>query len=108
MVKIIDIIGKSSAILHSDGLKVYQYLIEEILRTPKVVVSFAGLEHCTTSFLNASIGKLLMNRPEVVDKISYVDADKMLQSKIERVQYNALNESLRQAHDQSVRDYFEA
>jgi hypothetical protein len=108
MVKIADIIGKTSAILHADGLKVYNYLVEEILRAPKIVVSFAGLEHCTTSFLNASIGKLLMNRPDSVEKISCVDTDEMLRAKIEKVRSNALNESLRQAHDESVREYFEA
>jgi hypothetical protein len=109
MIKIADIIGKKSAILHADGLKVYNYLVEELLRTPKLVVSFAGLEHCTTSFLNASIGKLLVNSPDVAQKISYVESDDdMLLEKINKVTTNALNESLRQAHDEPVREYFEA
>jgi hypothetical protein len=109
MVKIAEIIGKKSAILHSDGLKVYNYLVEELLRGPRIVVSFAGLEHCTTSFLNASIGKLLVNIPDVSKKISYIESnDDVLIEKINRVTANALNESLRHAHDESVREYFEA
>ena len=109
MVKIVDVIGKKSGILHADGLKLYSTLIAELVNSSKIEVSFAGLEHCTTAFLNASIGKLIMNKPDVVHQLVYLETQKdILMEKIKNVTKNALNKGLRETHDDSVRHYFEA
>ena len=110
MIMIREIVGKPNAILHSDGLKLYSFLIEELNKEPKkkIAVSFKGLVHCTTSFLNASIGKLILNHPSLFDKLVFVDTENgMLDEKIQLVINNARTVKSRQNHDESVREYFE-
>lgn len=108
MVMVKEIVGKPNAILHSDGLKLYNYLIEELNQDSKnqVVVSFEGLVHCTTSFLNASIGKLVLNNPSFLEKLQFIGTESgMIQQKIQLVIENAKSEKSRKAHDESVREY---
>lgn len=109
-IKIIDIIGKSSAVLHSDGLKLYNAIVESYKQGNEFHISFSGLAHCTTAFLNASIGKYLLsceNPDEAVKNIKYLDLpDESVQIKINQVQEISLNEKKRVRHDELVREEF--
>ncbi|TAE47059.1 MAG: DUF4325 domain-containing protein [Cytophagales bacterium] len=57
-IKIIEVIGTSSASLHTFGERVFEAVKAEIDNNEKVVLSFEGLTALTTGFLNASIGNL--------------------------------------------------
>ncbi len=101
-----EVIGKSSAILHNDGLKLYE-LITSSAKQGDVEVSFENLEFCTTSFLNASIGKFIQEmRSE--SGLSYVHAPKHILEKLQLVRENALDEKKRAIRDEAVREVFYA
>ena len=98
-IKISDVIGKNSAILHSDGLKFFEEIVARYNPQGKLEISFEGLVHCTTAFLNASIGKFLLLTPEKEIALknlqySHVD-DAVLRSKIVQVQKLSMDEKKR-------------
>jgi len=104
---ITSIIGKNSAILHSDGLILFDKIKD--LKDP-FVISFQGIEHCTTAFLNASIGKFLAENP---DRAKLIDFDGLvgndyLESKLKLVVENAGVEKKRNSLDNSARGFFYA
>ncbi len=107
MISIEQIIGKNIAILHSDGLKIYDAIIEELAKSNKAVLSFEKIDHSTTTFLNASLGKVWMNSPESAEKLEILGADDSILEKIEWVKQNALNQARREAREESLREYFE-
>ncbi|WP_194972533.1 STAS-like domain-containing protein [Aquiflexum lacus] len=107
MIKIQEILSKNIAILHSDGLKVYNALTEEFALRNEFSLSFESIETCTTAFLNASIGKLLLNAPESVKKMKIIEASEDILKKIEWVKENALNEAKRHAREESMIEYLE-
>ncbi|OOG76495.1 STAS-like domain-containing protein [Algoriphagus sp. A40] len=107
MVKIREILSKNIAILHSDGLKVYNAIMEELAQDKRFSVSFEGITTSTTAFLNASIGKVLMNSPEAVDKMEIKNAEDSVLDKIEWVKENALNTGIRVAREDAMREYLE-
>ena len=88
---IVEAIGKTSAILHSDGLIVYEKLKASEL---PIELCFSGIDHCTTAFLNASVGKLLIEEPDKAKQIKYtgIEGNDYLQSKVDLVLQNATNE----------------
>lgn len=55
---ILDIIGTPNAIISDFGQQVFDQVKPEIEAGNKVVISFAGLKNCNSSFLSASIGEL--------------------------------------------------
>jgi len=101
-----DVIGKSSAILHNDGLKLYE-LINLYSKEGEVEISFENLEFCTTSFLNASIGKYMQERNSDAG-IVYLHAPKHIQEKLALVKENALNEKKRAIRNEVTREVFYA
>ena len=60
-ISILNLIGTPYAILHDDGLKVYEAVVKTFdKKHPKMVeIDFSGIKRCSTLFLNASFGKLL-------------------------------------------------
>lgn len=92
------LISKSSAILHSDGNKVYQELIDLSKPNQKIELDFTGLDFCTTSFLNASIGAFFMNVPNAKSILEFegIDGKTSLKMKIAEVIELATNQSKRE------------
>jgi threonine aldolase len=107
MIKIADIIDKPNAILHTDGNKVYNAIIESIQESKVMVISFDGITHCTTSFLNASIGKIWMNMPESKNLFLFEEITPALSEKIQLVKENALNSQKRNNWESAAREYIE-
>ncbi|MBN3583367.1 STAS-like domain-containing protein [Algoriphagus aestuarii] len=107
MIKIREILSKNIAILHSDGLKVYNAIMEELAQDKHFKLSFEGITTSTTAFLNASIGKLLMNSPEALNKMEIVSAEESVLEKIEWVKENALDTGKRVAREDAMREYLE-
>ncbi len=107
MIKVKEILGKNIAILHSDGLKVFDVIIEELVDNKKVTLDFTGISTCTTAFLNASIGKFLINSPESVRDLETTGTDESTLEKIEWVKQNALDQARREAREESLREYLE-
>ena len=61
--------GSRDAVFHDDGLAMYKEVAPFVKRGEVVEVSFDGIRVCTTQFLNAFIGKLLLDfGPEDVQK----------------------------------------
>jgi len=101
-----EVIGKSSAILHSDGLKLYD-LIKKHVKQGEVEVSFEHLEFCTTSFLNASIGKYVQEMHSEAG-IVYAHTPKHIEEKLQLVRENALDEKKRAIRNEMTREVFYA
>lgn len=97
MIKLFDLIGKPSAVLHSDGMKIY-----DVLRTiggEDIEISFQGITHCTTAFLNASIGKYLLEATDssaILRFSNLGEPSNLFKEKIEMV--------IRNIQDQKKRD----
>jgi hypothetical protein len=98
------IIGKNSAILHSDGLMLFEKIKD--VNEP-FIVSFEGIEHCTTAFLNASIGKLLAEDPKKSAILGFegLSGNDYLESKVKLVLENAGTEKKRISLDNSARGF---
>ena len=93
-IKITDVINKSSAVLHSDGLMLYDVIVQEYNAHHHVIISFDDLNYCTTAFINASIGKFLENvdNPQQVFKhLDFIVNDELINSKIKRVTDKFIN-----------------
>lgn len=103
---ITEILGKPSAILHSDGLVVYEQLLS--IKKAEIVLSFKNITHCTTAFLNASIGKYIIDNKLQSQVLKFEDATEDIQSKIELVLDNARNEKKRTIIDNSARGFLYA
>lgn len=101
--KIIDVIGKNSAVLHSDGLKVYDSIVQLYNSSKKLSISFEGLTHCTSAFLNASIGKFLLvseNKDEILKNLTYTHQTEEIKKKLDQVVEIATDEKKRIRHDE--------
>lgn len=107
MVKISEILSKNIAILHTDGLKIYNAIMEEIAADNHCVLNFEDVIVCTTAFLNASLGKAYLNSPDIDKKIEVIRASSEISNKIEWVRDNALNQAKREARESALSDYFE-
>lgn len=94
------IINASNAISHSDGLTIYDY-IKSIGKDGKFIISFEGINRVSTAFLNACIGKMIL---EGSYKNEYIDRERtedIILKKIDSVASNAINY---EAYDQIVTD----
>lgn len=100
------ILGKTSAILHSDGLILFERL--QSLDKNEITISFKDITHCTTAFLNASIGKFITDNKGGQTLIRFTDVTEDVLNKIELVQDNARNEKKRVSLDNSSRGFLHA
>lgn len=107
MINISEVINKQNAILHTDGNKLYDVIIESIPGSKGITLSFERISNCTTSFLNASLGKLWMNKPEFKNLFTFHDASPSIIEKIEMVKDNALNQKKRENWESAAREYLE-
>lgn len=106
------VINKPSAVLHTDGLLLFNAMVEAFSIEGKVVLSFRNLNHCTTAFLNASIGKFLNQFPDPLKirkqlLIIELETDSLINIKINRVIENVVNFEKRDRHDQNFHSSFE-
>lgn len=92
-VNISDVLNSKDAILHSEGLKVFDLIDKAISKKEPVTLSFTGLRNCSSAFLNASIGKLYINYPsETINlyfKYNGINKKPMLKERIDQVIENA-------------------
>ena len=101
-----EIINKSSAILHSDGLILFQKLIAA--GTPDITLSFKGIEHCTTAFLNASIGNYVIGSSDKGAMLKFEGTTEDLINKIDLVLENARDQKKRDSYSRSTRGFLHA
>jgi hypothetical protein len=107
ILNVAEIIGKPSAILHSDGLLLYENMKHRA--KDNFTISFKGISHCTTAFLNASIGKFLIENPDKETLINFDLANEPhIEQKLDLVLENARNEKKRAQMDESSRKIFYA
>jgi hypothetical protein len=100
-----EIIGKTSAVLHSDGLKTYELLK---ISGERITLSFKDITHCTTAFLNASLGKFIIENKGNNIFVEFSDLNTDIQNKIDLVLENARNEKKMNSLDASARGYLYA
>lgn len=105
MIKVKNIIGKSIAVLSSDGLKLYNAIVEDLAEKKTILIDFEGLDQITSSFLNASIGKIWMNAPDMAESINFKGTSSSLKQRIELVKENALNKERSLLRDETIREY---
>ncbi|MFB9863148.1 STAS-like domain-containing protein [Rufibacter immobilis] len=100
---IAQIIGKQIAVLDIDGLKVYEKLQESYKPQEKIVLSFEGLRHVTSAFLNAAIGRFLLSTSKPEEAKAAIELDgidnKAILNKVNEVYSLALNPDLRRIRE---------
>lgn len=105
-VKIIDIIGSSTAVSPRLGIKTYEYLVDTAGSDFSIEVSFEGVEDLTSAFCNAFIGKLYMNFPPDIlksnFKISGIDEDHIWFKKVNNAILLGTNENVRTLHNSNL------
>jgi hypothetical protein len=60
-IKLIDIIKSEFATSPKKGLLAYDFVADIISLNKEIIISFDGVEDCTTAFCNAFIGKIYMD-----------------------------------------------
>jgi hypothetical protein len=66
-----EFLGKSSAVLASDGQRLADTLTTSATSSQDVTLSFQGLRHVTTAFLHAAIGTVLLHYPSFADHLQF-------------------------------------
>lgn len=76
-IKVLDIIQKTNAMSRITGGLVFDFLKSELENDQIIHLSFSGLENCTVSFINASIGKLYTTfGKNIASKMIIIDVEK--------------------------------
>lgn len=99
-INISEIIKTSKALSHADGLILYQFIVDNT-ESKNYVIVFDGIERISTAFLNASIGKLILEKRFGLSNIDYESAKMLIQKKINSVVANANNHV---SYDESIDD----
>lgn len=95
------LIEASNAISHSDGLAVYERIKKALRSNENTIISFDGINRVSTAFLNACIGKMVLEGSfdyKMIDRSSTKD---LILIKIDSVVENAKNYK---AYDKIVDD----
>jgi hypothetical protein len=94
IINIKNIIESNIAAFHNEGLQIFSILEKSYSKGQQVTVSFEGLKHCSTQFLNAAIGKMyLQYNPALLNNLlryNFGDLQNM-EAKVEEVKENAIN-----------------
>ena len=105
-VNISDVLKSKDALLHSEGLTIFELINKAISKNKKITLSFTGLDNCSSAFLMAAIGKFYYDHPtktktiEQYLKYNGIDKKYMLKERLEQVIENALDPE----HDKMVED----
>lgn len=107
ILSISEIIGKNSAILHSDGMLFSDVAKKAFNKSDIVEIDFSGLEFCTTAFLNAAIGGLLLKNPKLINKLEFIgiEDNSIIKIKINEVLDLVQNELKRKHQDSTFMSY---
>jgi len=94
-IEVKNILNGNAAVFHNEGLEVFNALEGPLQKGEIVQVSFAGIQTCSTQFLNACIGKAYLTFPTNVlaEKLQVIDYDQMtlFKAKLDNVIDNARN-----------------
>lgn len=63
-ISVYEVVGDSICVSQADGLRLFEVLKAALDEGCEVVLSFAGVESLTTSFLTAAVGQLLLHFSE--------------------------------------------
>jgi len=106
IIKIKDVLNSKDALLHSEGLTIFELINKAISEKKQVTLSFTGLDNCSSAFLMSAIGKFYYDHPtetktiEQYLKYNGIDKKYMLKERLEQVIENALDPE----HDKMVED----
>jgi len=84
-----DIINAANAISHSDGERVYGFLKEKGYED--FTLSFEGINRVSTSFLNAVIGRMILEKTYSDKIIDQKTTPTIILNKIKSVKENAIH-----------------
>ncbi|ADY31002.1 MULTISPECIES: hypothetical protein [Cellulophaga] len=90
-------LNNNNAISHSQGTTLYEEIKDLPIGTYKL--SFINITRTTTSFLNASIGKLAVLNPSMINSFIFESNNPRIESKINSVLRNAKNYH---SHDENI------
>jgi hypothetical protein len=109
VIKVLDIIETPNAILQKFGWQVYDFLSDKIENGQTIELSFEGLSNLTSSFCNASIGKLYTQYGETLEeKFKIIGiTDEYWQERIEESKLLALNPEKAKELSHIVADLFD-
>lgn len=95
MIKIVlaEAVGSPFCVSNSDGVKVYDAIIDHFKKNDVVEISFNGVTRLTTAFLNAAIGQLYneVSEEKINNLLKYTDAAPSHLAKIHTTVENAKN-----------------
>ena len=76
-ISVFEILRSPNAMFHQDGLKLHSVMTEAMAHHRKVTIDFAQLNILTTQFLNASFGKMMMEKglPYFYKHIQVINTD---------------------------------
>jgi hypothetical protein len=98
-----NVLESDAAIFHNEGLLVNGVIELGIKFGKKVSLSFDGIEHCSTQFLNAAIGKLHRdhNAGELNVSFETIEMSASIKSRLDRVIKNATRS---EAYDKMIHE----
>lgn len=100
-IRVISFLQKDSAILPTDGNKLYDELSIQLGKDSraKVIIDFTDMKYITSAFINASIGKYVMQFPQSIGRMNFITTpEQELEFRIQRSISLATDEKLRKAH----------
>ncbi len=93
-------LDKKFAVSQEDAQKLYPVLSEAVINSTPVIISFEGLESCSSLFLRNLLGELYLSfGPRVDEIIKYAgieSEDDILPQQLERLRKRALNPAVYQ------------
>lgn len=109
VLNITKIIQTPNAILQKFGWKVFEEVSKELDTGHRVELSFEGLNNLTSSFCNASIGKLYTHYEKDLDQIMTITGvnDEYWQKRIDEARSLALNPKAAEAFDSLIEKLFD-
>lgn len=106
--RLIDIIGSTSAISPRTGLKAYDFVADTISHSKSINISFDGITDCTSAFCNSFLGKLYMNfDPNLVDNLvhfSGIESNHIWFKKLYNARLLGTNENVRTTLKSNLND----
>ena len=98
-----DILENDAAVLHNQGLVIYEIINKNIIAGSSLSLSFEGIKYCTTQFLNASIGKLYLNYEveQIEQLLHFENISKSINLRLIKVIKNA---SRAEAYDKMIHE----
>ena len=104
--KLVEIIGSSSAVSPITGRKAYEYVANFLFSSTPVVISLEGITDFTSAFCNSFIGKIYMDfNPTLVDDLvqfTDLDSESVWKKKLTNAKLLGTNENIRTARKKNM------